>query len=222
MKKLLKILGAILASLTLIVAALVLYINFKSLPTYENHAPDLTVKLDSSSIAEGQKIATMLCAHCHSSKDGKLGGGLMEKSALGDIYAPNITQHPKYGITDYTDGELAYLLRTGIRNNGEYAPPWMTKLPHLSDQDIHNIIAFLRSDHPMVEASENNPPATEYSFLGKFLLTIGIAQPLPYPNKEIKAPSPQNKVAFGKYLAVAKYDCFRKVSRKFMASCRVK
>ena len=33
-------------------------------------------------------------------------------------------------------------------------------------------------------------------------------KPLPYPTEEIKAPSIQDKVAFGKYLATGKVDCF--------------
>ncbi len=215
MKKLLRITALLLAGIITILTAAALYINYKSLPVYENLAPELTVKIDSASVAEGAKIGMMLCAHCHSSDDGKLGGALMEKSALGEIYAPNITQHPEYGTTQYTAGELAYLLRTGIRKDGGYAPPWMTKLPHLSDEDLHNIIAFLRSDHPLVQPSDNDPPPTKYSFLAKFLLTMGIAKPLPYPEQEIKAPSPSDQVAYGRYLAVAKYDCYGCHSKDF-------
>lgn len=208
MRRILKWAGILLGGLLLLVLGFVLYINFSPLATYENKAPDLKIQADSAMLAEGARIVQMHCAQCHRSKDGKLGGNLMEDGALGTVYAPNITQHPEHGITNYTDGQLAYLLRTGIKADGGYAPPWMTKFPHLSDRDLESIIAFLRSDHPMVQPSNNIPPPTEYSFLAKMLLKMGAFGPLPYPEKPIAAPNSSDQVAYGKYLATAKYECY--------------
>ena len=97
MKKLFKILGAILCVLLLLILAGVAFIHFKGIPGYENKAPTLTVKADSASIAEGARMATMMCANgCHHSDDGKLGGSYMgEVKEFGEIYAPNVTQHPQ-------------------------------------------------------------------------------------------------------------------------------
>lgn len=209
MKKAIKIIGIILGAIVLLLIIGATYINVKGIPKYENKAPELTVRVDSAGIAEGARMAAMMCANCHRSKDGKLGGGPMKDTGdLGKWYAPNITHHPEFGkIDQYTDGELAYLLRTGIKKDGGYSPPWMAKFPHLSDEDLHNLIGFLRSDHPLVKPSDNNPPPNEPSFLAKLLCNTAF-QPLPYPDKPIPSPDPNDKVAFGKYISTAKFECF--------------
>src|SRR5678815_2617411 len=38
---------------------------------------------------------------------------------------------------------------SGVAKDGRYTPPWMVKLPLLSDEDLKDVIAFLRSDDPM-------------------------------------------------------------------------
>ena len=59
---------------------------------------------------------------------------------FGEIYAPNITKDTQYGIGGWTDAEIMYLLRTGIKRDGSYVPPYMAKLPMLSDEDMASII----------------------------------------------------------------------------------
>lgn len=120
----------------------------------------------------------------------------------------------KPGIADYTDGEIAYLLRTGIRKDGQYVPPWMPKFPNLSDEDIYGIIAFLRSDNPMVQASDNTPPPIRPNFLAKMLARF-VLKPFPYPDHSIVAPSKSDKVAYGRYVATAKFDCYSCHSASF-------
>lgn len=208
MKKALKIVGILVGSITLLTVLGAVYINIKGIPQYENKAPELTVRVDSVGLAEGARFASMMCANCHRSDDGKLGGSLQKDAAdFGEIYAPNITQHPEYGITHYSDGELAYLLRTGIEKDGTYSPPYMIKLPHLSDEDMNNLIAFLRSAHPMVQPSDHQTPPSKPNFLAKLLCNVAF-KPLPYPNKPIPTPNVADKVNYGKYLATAKYDCY--------------
>ena len=216
MRKFLKIVSILLGSLLLLISILALYVKTSSLPTYEVNAPELKISIDSAKVAEGYRIATALCSQCHASEDGKLGGAFMEKSAIGNIHAPNITQHPEHGIAKYTDGELALLLRTGIKRDGNYAPPWMSKLPHLSDEDLESVIAFLKSDHPMVQASDKERGPITYGLLGKALIKFGMFKPLPYPEEPVMAPKPTDKVAYGKYLATAKYECYGCHSESFM------
>ena len=208
MKKFLKITGYIIGGLLLIILIIAAYINFAPVPTYEVKAPDLTITPDSASIAEGKKMAQMTCFQCHMN-NGKLTGGIMEEadSPFGLIHTPNITQDKDYGIGNYTDGELVYLLRTGIKRDGSYAPPWMPKFPHLSDEDVNNIIAYLRSEEPEVQPSEVTHPEDNPSFLVKMLLRVAF-KPLPYDGEPIAAPPKTDKVAYGRYLATAKLDCF--------------
>ena len=208
MKKPFKIALFSLLGIILVLFILVMVVNFSGIPYYENEAEELTVEVTDARVAEGSRLAALLCSQCHGSNDGKMGGAFMADAAdFGKIYAPNITQHPEYGIADYTDGELAYLLRTGIKKDGQYAPVWMPKFPHLSDEDLFSIIAFLKSDHPLVQPSDHVTPPTEPNLLAKMLSRVAF-KPLPYPEEPVVAPARSDKVAYGRYLAVGKFDCF--------------
>jgi mono/diheme cytochrome c family protein len=208
MKRFLKITGIILGLILLVLLIAAAYINFAPLPTYETKSLDIEVVSDSTAVAEGKRMAQMVCFQCHMN-NGKLMGGIMEEadSPFGLIHTPNITQDIENGIGKYTDGELAYLLRTGIKRDGGYAPPWMPKFPHLADKDLNNIIAYLRSDAPEVQPSDVAQPDDQPSFLVKMLLRVAF-KPLPYDGKPISAPPATEREAFGNYLATAKLDCF--------------
>ncbi len=209
MKTALKWIGIVLGIIVLVIVAGAVYINASGIPSYPVEAPELTVQVDSAGIAEGRRLARMVCQHCHMGQDGKLSGNYMADvpKDFGKAWAPNITQSPNSRLAGYTDGELAYLLRTGIKRDGKYAPPWMPKFPLLSDEEVHNIIGYLRSDAPELQASDAVQPAPVASFLVKVLSRVAF-KPLPYPEAPIVAPDPSDKIAFGRYLAVGKVDCY--------------
>lgn len=208
MKKILKITGIILGSILLILLVAASFFNFAPKKVYEVNAPDLKVTVDSAAVADGKRTAQMVCFQCHMN-NGKLTGGVMEteNSPFGLIHTPNITQDKDFGIGAYTDGELALLLRTGIKRNGHYSPPWMPKFPHLSDEELNNIIAYLRSEEPEVQPSKISHPEDKPSLLTKVLRRVAFG-PLPYDGKPIAAPPVSDKIAYGKYIATAKVDCF--------------
>ena len=216
MKKALKLIGKILGVIILLLLIVAAYIQFSPIPTYEAKAPQLTVTPDSALIAEGRRLAGMVCNQCHMADNGKLEGKLMADlpKAFGKAWTGNITNDPKYGAGRYSDGELAYFLRTGIKRDGKYAPPWMPKFPHLSDQDLHSVIAYLRSDAPEVQASDKQHPAAQPSFLTKLLCRVAF-KPLPYPDKPITAPPIEDKVAYGRYLVTGKVECYSCHSENF-------
>ncbi|MBK9105860.1 MAG: c-type cytochrome [Saprospiraceae bacterium] len=209
MKKVLKVLGMLIALAVLLLAAGAAYIHFDGIPTYEVKAPDLKVTADSTMVAEGKRLATMVCSKCHMASNGLLEGQHMKDlpAQFGKAWSANITRDPKYGTGRYTDGELAYLLRTGIKRDGSYAPPWMPKFPHLSDYDLHSVIAYLRSDAPELAPVAKAQPPSQPSFLAKFLAHVAF-KPLPYPSGPIEAPPVTDKVAFGKYMSTGKVECF--------------
>jgi len=122
----------------------------------------------------------------------------------GKVYSRNITQDPVKGIADYTNDELAYLLRTGIAKSGSLMP-YMQK-PNLADVDLKAIIAFLRSDDELVKPSNTEPAATRYSLFGKFGLRYFSGR-LAYPKSHILKPDISDKVQYGKYL-VYNVGCF--------------
>ena len=83
------------------------------------------------------------------------------------------------------------------------------KLPLMSDEDLHSVVAFLRSDDPMVAPVSADPPGkTQPSFLTK-ALSHAVFKPLPYPKGPIPTPAPTDKVAYGRYLTsnLGCYSC---------------
>ncbi len=208
MKKVLRILAILVGLIALLIAIGAAYIHFRGIPKYEVHPPDLKIEADSNMLAEGKRIAAMICVHCHLAPNGRMEGAEMLDlpKTFGRAWAANITRDTKYGTGRYTDGELAYLLRTGIKRDGQYVPPWMPKFPHLSDYDMHSIIAYLRSDAPELEPSSKQQPVSQPSFFAKFLSYVAF-KPLPYPDAPISSPDPEDKVAYGKYVMSA-IDCF--------------
>lgn len=165
MKRILKVLGYVFGSLFAFILLVAAYVQLAPIPTYEVKAPNLNIRPDSALIAEGRRIVMTECIGCHRGEDGKISGQLWADNApFGKLRSANLTQHPEAGIGAYTDGELAYTLRTGVKRNGHFAGPFMT-FPLLADEDVAAIIAFLRSDAPEVQPSERRQPVTEAGFL---------------------------------------------------------
>lgn len=209
MKRVLKIIAILIGVVVLAGVCFALWVHFRGIPSYTTAPPDLKVIPDSALIADGQRLAEMVCKNCHLSPNGKMEGKSLDDipAEFGKVWSQNITRDAKYGAGRYSDGELAFLLRTGIKRDGVFAPPWMPKFPHLSDHDLQSIIAYLRSDAPELEASEKQQPPPQPSFLAKFLCVVAF-KPLPYPTQPIEAPSMSDKVAYGRYIATGKVECY--------------
>ena len=211
MKKILKIIGFALGGILLLLLCGAAFINFRGIPSYEQPVVDLTIVSTPEKVARGKKLAGLLCAACHLSNDEpKLSGKQMVDAPpeFGTIYAPNITQDPLHGIGRYSEGKLYALLRTGITPDGRYLPPYMPKLLNMADEDMHAVIAFLKSDDLMIQASSTVQPKTSPSFLVKFLSNIGVFAPYELPTKEVVAPDTAHEVAYGKYLVNGLLDCY--------------
>lgn len=216
MRNFLRFLGYLFGGLMLLIIGFAAWVRLSPFPKYEPKSLAVVVPTDSTSLAQGRKIVETECVHCHLGEDGKLSGRLFSPASgpFGEFWSRNITKHPEKGIGAYTNGELAYLLRTGIKRNGEWAGPYMTN-PNLSNDDLAAVIAYLRSDAPLVQASESDPPAPKYSFLAKALVKLGVFAPKFYDIQPVNAPPASDKVAFGKYLATARYSCYRCHSASF-------
>lgn len=191
-------------------AGLAAFVHFGHPPTFDWPTIALEIEATPERIARGRRLASAICLGCHMDPvTMKVTGKHMADAPpeFGPIYSKNITRHPQKGIGSWTDGELAYLLRTGVTRDGTYIPPYMIKLPHMSDEDIASIIAFLRSDDPLVAGEAVDPPGvTEPSFLTKFLTRFVFA-PIPYPDAPVTAPSAGDEVAWGRYLIV-NLECY--------------
>ena len=217
MKKLLKWLGIALAAVVALAAAAAGYVAVAPIPRYPAAKLDFPVEVTPERVARGKRSVEMLCAGCHmDSTTGALTGKRMPDlpPQFGEAWSRNITAHPEKGIGSWTNGEIVYLIRTGISRDGRYTPPWMVKLPNASDEDLRDIVAFLRSDDPLVQPHAVDNHDSRPSFLTKFLCRVAF-KPHPYPAQEIATPALADKVAYGRYLVNARLGCFECHSRDF-------
>lgn len=217
MKKAFRYLLIILGIVVLLIGGFAAFVAIHGIPKYTAQKINLKVETTPARIAKGEKLATMLCRSCHFDQNtGKFTGREMtEVTQFGEVHSKNITKDPEHGIGKWTDGELAYLFRTGLKPDGTYLPPYMPKLVHLSNEDLFSVIAFLRSDNPWVQPDNAKQPDTKPSFLTKFLTTIKIMKPFPYPAEVIREPDTTNAVQWGKYIALGQLDCYTCHSKDF-------
>lgn len=219
MKKALKVTAFILGALLILFGLGISYIQFAPAPTYSvGKIPDMQVEAGPERVAEGSRIASMLCNDCHLGDDGKLSGKWMQDvpPAFGQFYSANITQHPEQGIGSWTDGELYYFLRTGLRKDGSLAGI-MPQFSRVSDEELMSIIAFLRSEETKVQPSGNIPPASQFAFLGKLLQKF-VFGPSPFPAQPVSRPDTLSQVALGRYLADDLYSCYDCHSASFTSN----
>src|SRR5215467_575996 len=210
MRKALKGLGYFVVLIIAVAGALALYIAITGIPSYAPGNVNLTVETSAAKVERGRKFASMLCVGCHlDPTTGKLTGKRLADvpTVFGVAFSKNITRDPVYGIGSWSDGQLAYLLRTGITRKGRYTPPWMPKYPHMSDEDLASVIAFLRSDNPVLAPAAVDPPGvSQPTYLTKLLSHIAF-KPLPLPKGPIQTPPVSDQVAYGRYLT-STLGCF--------------
>ncbi|HEY0432932.1 MAG TPA: hypothetical protein VGC95_03625 [Chitinophagaceae bacterium] len=219
MKKFLRVLLIVVAILVLAVGGFAAFIAIRGIPHYKAEQITLKIEYTPQRVERGRVLSSLLCKECHFDPNTNkfTGRELSEVPQFGKIYSKNITNDREHGIGNWTDGQIAYLLRTGLRPDGRYLPPYMAKLPHMSDEDLYSVIAFLRSDNPWLAADNTTHPETSPSFLTKFMCNTGIAKPFPYPAGPVRQPDTSNAVKWGEYL-VYNLECFSCHSADFKSN----
>ena len=209
MKKALRYVLIGIGVIIVLVGGFAAFVAIRGIPDYTPQTLALNVKSSPERIERGRQLSAMLCNDCHMDPNtGKLTGKKMEEAAMfGDIYSKNITRDADYGIGKWTDGQLAYLLKTGVTPKGKFLPV-MAKLHSMSDEDLHSIIAFLKSDHNWVSADNTVQPNSSYSFLAKFLTNIKAVKPMPFNNQPIPEPDTTNLVKWGEYVSLYRVECY--------------
>jgi len=178
---------------------------------YATSAEKNTALQNSSSFERGKNLAFNICGQCHYDESLKhFTGKLMDLPGfMGKIYSANLTHSLSYGILNkYTDAEIFYLLKTGVARDGRYVP-YMIR-PNLADDDINDLLVYLRSHDTAVSPKDTVPGKTHVNLLGK-LATKVAGKPLPY-NKGVLRPKEADAVSYGKYLVdnLACYHCHSK------------
>ncbi len=209
-----KILLILLSIIVLVVVSLLIYINTGYDIVHDQEYPQLSASTDSAVIARGKYLAygPAHCASCHMPMDKMeevdkgaefpLSGGWELQIPPGSFRAPNLTPDKETGIGNLTDGQIARAMRYAIAHDGRALMPFMP-FQEMSDEDVIALISFLRSQEPV----RNEVPRSEYTMLGKALLTFGLIKPEGPKNTPPKSIKPDSSVVYGKYLANIVANC---------------
>ncbi|MBK9274807.1 MAG: cytochrome C [Flavobacteriales bacterium] len=213
MKRFIKILAAVLLLLAVVVGAGLLYIT-KALPDVDAPA-DLKVELTPERIERGRYLANSVCVcmDCHAQRDWSLFAGPPKPGTLGaggdkfdrtmqfpgEFFARNITP---FALKDWTDGELYRAITSGVSKDGH---PFFPVMPYpnynrLATEDVHSIIAYLRSLDPI--ATPAYPESTIDFPVNLIMRTV------PEPPKPMDRPAPTDAL-YGEYVtnAAACIEC---------------
>lgn len=201
MSKVFKIFGGIVLALVVLIGAGLIY--FVSSFPKVGAAPALHVTPTPELLERGRYLANHVnvCIDCHSTHDfnyysgpivpgteGKGGEEFVE--SIGTFRAPNITPA---ALAQWSDGEIARAITSGINKDGEVLFPMMPypMYNELAQEDLEAIIAYLRS----LPSIENEVPRSEINFpMNLIMRTI----PQPYTPKS--RPPASDTIAYGKYL----------------------
>ncbi len=153
MSRLLKYLGIAVAAVVLLLAgaAAVVYAATQRalgktmpLPVHTFSVPD------DASAARGEHLVRALvkCVDCHGQD---LGGQLMlDDPAIGTLYAPNLTRGRGGLPAVYDEGAYERAIRHGLGRDGRRLVVMPSEeYQHVSDEDLGNIVAYLKSVPPV-------------------------------------------------------------------------
>jgi mono/diheme cytochrome c family protein len=209
-RKILKWTGITILSVILI---LVIVVAGRQNLRFDAPYPAIKASADSAVIAHGKEIAygPAHCADCHYAgnadsvfklgQEPALSGGRIFELPLGNFYVRNITSDSITGIGRYTDGEIARVLRYGVRPNGTAVIDFMP-FHDMSDEDLTAVISFLRSSKPV----RNPVPDHTVTMLGRVIKAFMI-KPVG-PTGEVPKSIPRDTTAvYGKYLANSVANC---------------
>jgi mono/diheme cytochrome c family protein len=181
--------------------------------TFDAPYPEIAARDEPAVVARGEYLVfgPATCAYCHVPREQwtelergarpPLSGNHVFRLPFGEFYSPTLTPDAETGIGRRSDGELARILRYGVRADGRAAFPFMT-FHEMTDEDLVAVLSFLRT-RPAVRM-----PVPEHSLtlLGKALMAFAIepvAPVRPPARHSPRAPS----VARGEYLANVVSSC---------------
>ncbi|HZY38845.1 MAG TPA: hypothetical protein VFE53_19430 [Mucilaginibacter sp.] len=193
--------------LPFILAAAVIVIVISCKTRFATTNSDFKAELSHREVERGRVLVYSICAGCHyNQKAEKFIGNRIEDvpGIAGKVYSANLTHSKTNGVTiRYTDGQLKYLLKTGVAYDGRFIG-YMLR-PNMAESDLNAIVAFLRSDDPALASSDITVGPTHYNLFGKMYMNMH-AKPLPY-NTTANPPGENEPVALGRYL-VDNLGCF--------------
>jgi mono/diheme cytochrome c family protein len=182
--------------------------------TYDVPLPDLHASSDPEVIDRGRYLVfgPAHCSYCHTPQESwaaldageeiPLIGGYSFQLPIGSIHSSNLTPDVETGIGRHTDGEIARMLRHGVRPDGRASLPLM-EFQNMSDEDVVAVISYLRSAPPV----RNEVPENEWNLLGKTLLATMIGPVHPDGIPPVASPAHAATVERGGYIANSVANC---------------
>src|SRR5688572_19804825 len=202
MKTLLKIVGVLVVVALVAAAAGVGYL-YAAYPNVE--VTEYRIEATPDRLVRGKYLNDHVvgCTTCHTQRDWTkfsgppnverlgAGGDAFSLGPAGLLYAKNITPA---AVGSWSDGELLRAVTSGVSRDGTPLFPLMP-YPHfgaMDEEDVHAVLAYIRS---LKAITGTTPPERKLSFPLNF-----IVRTMPGPNTFGKRPSPDDKVAYGKYM----------------------
>lgn len=212
----LKIAGGVL-----LVAAVALagYVSVTWNKVWDVPAPELHATTDPDSIARGEYLVfgPAHCVECHTAnieeydrffsggpRPALTGGFKFALGPLGTVYSKNITTDPETGIGRYSDPQVARMLRHAVRPDGMASISEFMPFSNMSDQDLIDILSFLRTQPPV----RNAVPANEWTLFGKVIKSFAPVALPKLDGRPMKvAPAQEVTTQRGEYLARGVANC---------------
>ena len=149
------------------------------------------------------------CGACHGSDFG--GGVMIDNGAIGTLLGPNLTGGTGSVTLGYTAADWDRIVRHGVKRNGAPALMPSHDFTQMSDQELSDIIVFIRS-LPGVE-KQVPPPALGpvgkvLVATGKFALSAAVIGSHDKPHA-VTPPEPKVTIEFGRHMAGACMGCHR-------------
>jgi mono/diheme cytochrome c family protein len=203
LKRFLRWLGIGFLSLVilLLLAVVVVYVLAEVKLRHRYAVPSDSVPLpaDSLSIAEGFRLAKLrgCSGGCHG--DNIEGGMFIDEWWLASLPAPNLTA----AVRDYSDAELAGIIRHGVRPDGRSLIGMPSEMFRpLSDADLGRILAYLRSVPP----TQGQGRGVSLGPMGRLGMVAGMYNPAAEDVRRAEAltasyPAASDSLAAGAYLA---------------------
>lgn len=214
MKKVFKFLGYLIVGVVLIVIILFAYVSFSWKKSYDAPYPAVSISTDSTVLARGQYLVygPAHCATCHIAPDDYEAmsiGELVPLAGGSEIVIPpgifrprNLTPDVETGIGSLTNEEVARVMRFGVGHDGRVLFPFMP-FENMTEDDLNATISFLRSRPAVSKKIE----ASDYTFLGKAVLALGMIKPIEPGTMPQKSLKQEASVVYGEYLANSVANC---------------
>jgi mono/diheme cytochrome c family protein len=169
---------------------------------------ELKVEGTEAQIERGRHLAAAFCVQCHSTTgEFPMTGGVDVGKDLpvnvGSFVSVNLT--PAGPLRDWSDGEIFRAIRDNVDRDGKRLLLMAgTNVRYISDEDIHSLIAFLRSQEPVEKPSAT--PADRPNLLGMLMTGANLIPDPPLVEGVVSAPPKAPTAEYGKFM-VSFLDC---------------